>query len=158
MSDETPATPYGPAEPASAAAPVAAPAPAAAGAPILADDVVARARAGMRTAARVLGLTSIGLLVAFVIIVVVEQATGPVADITEPVGGILGVGSPLLAVVALNILVWRALVPGLARLAPSTRVVAIIGIGLAIAGVSVILLAGLLWAGVIAILLLEGFS
>ncbi|WAB83840.1 hypothetical protein OVN20_12530 [Microcella daejeonensis] len=53
---------------------------------------------------------------------------------------------------------WRALVPGLARLAPSTRVVAIVGIGLAIAGASVVLLAGLLWAGVIAILLLEGFS
>ena len=73
-------------------------------------------------------------------------------------GGFARLPLELLAVVALNILVWRALVPGLARLAPSTRVVAIVGIGLAIAGVSVILLAGLLWAGVIAILLLEGFS
>lgn len=142
MSDETPATPYGPADPA----------------PARAADVVERARARMRTTARVLGLTSIGLLVAFVIFVAVEQAMGPVADITEPVGGFLGVGSPLLAIIALNILVWRALTPRLVMLSSGVRFAAIFGIVAVLAVVSIVLLAGLLLAGVLAILTLEGFS
>lgn len=155
MSDETPATPYGPADP----APAPAPAPATdAVVPAPPPDVVDRARARMRTTARVLGLTSIGLLLAFVVLVGIEQATGPVADITEPIAGILGVGSPLLAIIALNILVWRALTPRLVMLSSGVRFAAILGIVAVLAVLSIVLLAGLLLAGVLAILTLEGFS
>lgn len=148
MSDETPATPYGPADPA----------PASAADAVAPADLVERARARMRTTARVLGLVSIGLLVAFVIFVAIEQALGPVADITEPVSGFLGIGSPLLAIIALNILVWRALTPRLVMLSSGVRFAAIFGIVAVLAVVSIVLLAGLLLAGVLAILTLEGFS
>ena len=155
MSDETPATPYGPADP----APAPAPAPATdAVVPAPPPDVVDRARARMRTTARVLGLTSIGLLLAFVVLVGIEQATGPVADITEPIAGILGVGSPLLAVVALNVLFWRAFTPRLVPMPSAMRVAAILGMVVVLAIASVVALGLLLLAGVLAILTLEGFS
>lgn len=141
MSDSTPepvASPYGPAA-------VAATLPAD---PLL-DQTIERARRGLRIAALVSGVLS----VLFTLTVVVLAALGmgaagaDLAGVTEATTYGLIFGAPVLFVIALNLLTWRALLRPLARMGVGGRIALVIVMVLVLGIVSVTLVAVLLFAG-----------
>jgi hypothetical protein len=66
------------------------------------------------------------------------------------------VAGPVLVVVALNLLVWRALLPALARRSAGSRAGLIIGTTVSLALGSVLVVAALLLAGFFALTVLGG--
>jgi hypothetical protein len=105
---------------------------------------IARARAILRTATLVVG----GLSVVMLILIVVLSSLGfgttdlDVSGAGEPAVWALVFASPVLIVIALNLLTWRALLPGLARRSSGAAITlsAVIALGLAVASILVVFL------------------
>lgn len=141
MSDSTPeplASPYGPAV---ESAPLAAN-------PVL-QQKIERGRRILRVATVV--TASLSVLITITLFVLAALGMGPadnhLAGIGETVTFGLIFAAPVLFVIALNLLTWRALLRPLARMGVEGRIALIVGMVLVLAVVSVVLVAALLFGG-----------
>lgn len=141
MSDSAPeptTSPYGPAATAAAAAtdPVG-------------EQKLERARRGLRIAALVSGVLSVLITVTLVVLAALGMGTADndLAGVGEAVTFGLIFAAPVLFVIALNLLTWRALLRPLARMGVGGRIALVIVMVLVLGIVSVALVAALLFGG-----------
>jgi len=115
-------------------------------------DWVHRGRHVLRVAALVCGLLALALIVVLVVLALLGESllATSLPSVAYDVVWMLTLASPVLAVVALNLVVWRALLRPIARLPRGGAIALIIGVVLALAVVSVLLVFVLLLAGFLA--------
>lgn len=141
MSDstpESPASPYGPATPTSPASPATG-----------ADPRPERARHGLRIAALVTGVLSVLITLTLVVLAAFGMGTADnhLAGLGEAVTYGLIFAAPVLFVIALNLLSWRALLRPLARMSVGGRIALIVVLVVLFSVVSVALVALVLFGG-----------
>ena len=139
MSEPTIESPYGPADPSTV--------PPTGGAALAAW--VEKGRRVLLLTSAITGALSVVLLIVLIVLVSLGGATAnnDLAGLEETITWVLIFGSPVLFVIALNLLVWRSLLRPLGRMASGARVGLIVGVALGLALVSVIAVVVLLSLG-----------
>ncbi|MDX2026379.1 hypothetical protein [Microcella sp.] len=122
------------------------PAPASAAAD---NSRIERARRGLQIAALVTGVLSVLIVVTLVVLASFGLGTADnlLAGAEEALTYGLIFASPMLFVIALNLLTWRAMLRPLARMRVGGRVAVIVLTVIVLALMSVVFVAGLLFAG-----------
>lgn len=141
MSEPSTESPYGPAD-TGAASPVA---PVSAAPPAW----VEKGRRVLLLASAIAGGISVLLLIGLITLLVLDlgPANNDLAGLEEAISWFLIFGSPVLFVIALNLLIWRMLLRPLARMSTGGRVGLIIGVTITLGVVSVIAVVILLSLG-----------
>lgn len=141
MSDSAPEPPESPYGPAATAAPAAT--------DPVGEQKLERARRGLRIAALVSGVLSVLITVTLVVLATLGMGTADnhLAGVGEAVTFALIFAAPVLFVIALNLLTWRALLRPLARMGVGGRIALVVVMVLVLGIVSVTLVAVLLFAG-----------
>lgn len=113
------------------------------------DQTIERARRGLRNVALVAGVLSVLVTVTLVVFAVLGMgmADNHLAGVGEAVtfGGVFA--APVLFVIALNLLTWRALLRPLAHMGVGGRIALVVVMVLVLGIVSVALVAALLFGG-----------
>jgi hypothetical protein len=110
---------------------------------------LARGRGALRIAALVTGTLSVLLTIALVVLAVLGMGTADndLSGINESVTFGLILAAPVLFVIAMNLLIWRALLRPLARTGIGGRIALVIVMVIVLGLVSIALVAVLLFAG-----------